>query len=147
MVSVGLMAQAPDPLVGTWKINLAKSTFSPGPAPKSQTLTITVAGQGMKVNVQGVDGQGKPTSTQYTANYDGKDYPVTITGAAAADYDHVVLKRIDARTSETTRKKTGKVVQTVRRVVSQDGKTLTTTATGMNAQGQKVNNVTVYDKQ
>ena len=65
-----------DPAVGTWKLNLGKSKYSPGPAPKSQTITITAAGNGIRVSAKGVDGDGKATSTEYTASYDGRDVPV-----------------------------------------------------------------------
>ena len=81
--------------------------------------------------------------TRYTANYDGKDYPL----AGVPNADTVSLKRIDARTTERTDKKDGKVVQTLARVVSQDGKTMTVTSKGTNAQGQTVNNVAVWEKQ
>ena len=134
-------AQA-NPFVGTWVLNVAKSTFTPGPAPKSQTGIYEVVGAGVRVNSTGVDGQGKPISTRYTANFDGKDYPVT----GNADYDAIVLRRVDANTIEFTRKRAGKVVQTGTNVVSKDGKTRTITVDGTNAQGQTVHNVSVYDK-
>ena len=141
--AAGLSAQG-DPAVGTWKLNLAKSKYNPASlAPKSQTVTIVAAGQGMKVNVQGVDSDGKPISTQYTATADGKDYPIT----GNADYDTASMKRIDARTTEQTRKKAGKTVSTQKRVVAADGKTMTTTVSGTNAKGQKFENTAVYDKQ
>jgi hypothetical protein len=133
-----------DPSVGTWQLNVAKSKYDPGPAPKSNTLTIEAAGQGVKVNTKGIDAAGNPTGTQYATALDGKDTPVTLTGST--DYDTVALKRIDERTVEGTRKKAGKVVQTYSRVVSQDGKTMTITTKGTNAKGEKVNNVVVYEK-
>src|SRR6266852_758984 len=117
---VSLNAQATDPTLGTWKLNVAKSKYTPGPPPRSLTVTFEATdatGKGVKVTTAGIDAQGNPTGTQYTANYDGKDYPVT----GSPDYDAVTLKRIDAWTVEMTRKKGGKVVQTVGRVVSKDG--------------------------
>jgi hypothetical protein len=129
--------------IGTWKLNVAKSKYSPGPAPKSQTVTFAAAGQGIKVSTEGVAADGSKTAQSYTANYDGKD--VVLTGSATSD--HVSLKRINATTVERTDKKAGKVVQTLTRVMSADGKTLTITTKGTNAQGQAVNNIAVYDKQ
>jgi hypothetical protein len=131
-----------DPLVGTWVLNVAKSKYTPGPPPKEQTTIFEAAGQGLKVTTKGTDSAGKPTMTTYTANYDGKDYPVT----GNPDWDMVSLKRINANTVEFTRKRAGKVVQTATSVVSKDGKTRTITSTGVNAQGQKIHNVGVYDK-
>ncbi|HVT40723.1 MAG TPA: hypothetical protein VHE78_16910 [Gemmatimonadaceae bacterium] len=139
----GLAAQAADPNIGTWKLNVAKSTYDPGPGPKSMTITIEAAGQARKNTLSGVDPEGKPIRVTYTANYDGKDYPAT--GSAA--YDMVSLKRIDANTSEITRKKDGKVVQTYVLVVTKDGKSLTSTMTGINAKGEKIHSVAVFEKQ
>ena len=132
-----------DPIIGTWELNLAKSKVSPGPPPKSQTLTYEAAGQGVKITVKGTDAEGKPIDSQFTANYDGKDYAVT----GNPGWDTITLKRIDAYKSESTRKKAGKVVGTATRVVSKDGKTLTLTEEGVTAKGEKFRNTVVYDKQ
>jgi hypothetical protein len=131
-----------DPLLGTWVLNVAKSKYTPGPPPKEQTTIFEAAGQGLKVTTNGIDSTGKPIMMTFTANYDGKDYPVT----GNPDWDMVSLKRINANTVEFTRKRAGKVVQTATGVVSKDGQTRTLTATGVNAQGQKIHNVAVYDK-
>jgi len=106
-------------------------------------VKVEPSGQGEKVTAEFVNADGTRTTTLYTANFDGKDYPLT--GSQIADT--VSLKRIDARTTERTDKKGDKVAQTLRRVVSQDGKTMTVTTKGTNAQGQAVNNVIVFDKQ
>jgi hypothetical protein len=138
-----LWAQASDPRMGTWKLNVAKSKYSPGPAPQALTVKVEPSGQGEKATAEFVNADGTRTTTQYTANFDGKDNPLT--GSQMADT--VSLKRIDARTTERTDKKGDKVAQTLRRVISQDGKTMTVTTKGTNAQGQAVNNVVVFDKQ
>ena len=134
-----------DAVIGTWKLNVAKSKYDPGPAPRGSTLTFEVAGDGIRTTAKGQDAAGNPTSTAYTAKYDGKDYPVALLGTA--DFDTLSLKRIDAFKAEGTRKKAGKAVQTYSRVVSPDGKTLTLTVDGTDAKGRKVHNVIVYNKQ
>lgn len=131
-----------DPAAGTWHLNVAKSKYDPGPAPKSNVVVIEVAGDVMKVTTKGVGPDGSPTATSYSSSLDGKDSPVT----GAQDYDTMALKRINANRIEGTRKLKGKVVQTYTREVSKDGKTLTVTTTGTNAKGQKVSNVAVYEK-
>jgi hypothetical protein len=141
--SVRVSAQSSDARVGTWKLNVAKSKYSPGPAPKSLTVKVEASGQGEKVTTEGVNATGTPTMTQYTANFDGKDYPLT----GSQNADKVSLKRIDARTTERTDKKGDTVVRTLTRVVSQDGKTMTVTEKGTNAQGQAMDNVVVWEKQ
>ncbi|MFY9531677.1 MAG: hypothetical protein WBC04_17285 [Candidatus Acidiferrales bacterium] len=142
-VSAGLGA-AEDPLIGTWKLNLAKSKFSPGPPPQGEILKFEPYGDnGIKVTAQVTDAQGKAVVTEYSGSFDGKDVPVTGT----EDADTASMKRINASTTERTYKKAGKVTTTARRVVSKDGKTLTVTSKGTNAKGQPVNNVSVFDKQ
>jgi hypothetical protein len=140
---VHLSAQGGDPRIGTWKLNVAKSKYSPGPPPQSQTLKVEPSGQGEKVTSEVVNADGTSTTTQYTANFDGKEYPLT--GSPIANM--VSLKRIDARTTERTDKKSGTVAQTIRRVVSADGKTMNVTVKGKNAQGQEVSNAVVFEKQ
>ena len=136
----GLSAQA-DPTIGTWKLNLAKTKYTAGQAPKSTTLVITAAGQGVRLTSDSVLADCSTRKISYTATYDGKDAAVTGT----PDYDTVSLKKT-ATGMDGSRKKAGKVVQTFSRVVSADGKTMTVTSTGTNAAG-KVGNVQVYDKQ
>jgi hypothetical protein len=136
-------AQASNPRLGTWKLNVEKSKYNPGPAPQSVTMKVEAAGEGEKATTEGVNAAGTATKTEYTAQYDGKDYPMT----GSQNADTVSLKRIDARTMERTDKKGDKVVLTSTRVVSEDGKTMTVTTKGTNAQGQAVNNVTVWEKQ
>jgi hypothetical protein len=129
--------------LGTWKLDVAKSTYSPGPPPKSQTVTYEAAGEGVKVTVELIDASGNKVRQGYTANYDGKDVPLT----GSATVDTVSLKRINAHTTERTDKKAGKVVGTVTRVVAADGKTMTITTKSINAQGQPVNNVAFFVRQ
>ena len=74
--------------------------------------------------------------------FDGKDHPAK----GSPDWDANVAKRVDSHTIEFTRKKGGKAVQTATSVVSKDGKTRTVSTTGVNAQGQKISSVAVYEK-
>jgi hypothetical protein len=143
MLTVLATAQAKDPFVGTWTLNLAKSKYSPGPAPKSTTTTIEAAGQGYKVSVKTEPASGSAQEWAYTSNLDGKDAPITGNNPNA---DSLAVKRVDANTLEVVYKKGGKVTTMQKSVVAADGKTRTVTTTGTDAQGQKVNNVAVYEK-
>jgi hypothetical protein len=140
---VGLFAQADNPRVGTWQLNVAKSKYSPGPPPRSHTVKIEAAGKGEKVTSEIVTADGTKMTTGYTADYDGKDHPLT--GSPLADT--VSIKRIDSHTTERTDKKGGKVIQTLTRTVSKDGKTMTVTIKGTGLTGKPVNNVVVFEKQ
>jgi hypothetical protein len=138
-----LSAQGADPRVGSWQLNVAKSKYTPGPAPKSQTLKIEAVGKGEKVTSEIVSDTGDKTVTEYTADYDGKPHPLR--GSATADM--VTLTRVDSHTTERVDSKGGKTVTTYHRVVSKDGKTMTVTTKGTNAQGQATSSVVVFDKQ
>jgi hypothetical protein len=144
MAAVLATAQSKDPFVGTWRLNVAKSKYSPGPPPKSQTTTYQAAGQGYKVSVKTEPASGPVQQWSYTTNLDGKDAPITGDNPNA---DMVAVKRINANTLESVNKKGGKVTTTQRNVVAADGKTRTVTTTGMDGQGRKVNNVAVNEKQ
>ena len=144
ILALGASAQATkNPEIGTWKLNLEKSKYNPGPPPKSPTiLKMEAAGNGVKYTSEGVNAEGKAITTSYTANYDGKDAPLT--GSQIGDATS--LRRIDANTVERTNKKGGKVVQTIRREYAKDGKSFTAKVTGTNAKGETINNVLFYDR-
>ena len=143
IVAIGASAQqAKNPEVGTWKLNLAKSKYNPGPAPQSLTIVMEAAGDGVKYTSKGVNAEGKATGVEYTAKYDGKDVPLT--GSQVANTTS--LKKIDAHTVHRVDKKDGKVVTTIHRVYSKDGKSFTATTKGTNAKGEATNNTLVYDR-
>ncbi len=129
--------------VGTWKLNVAKSTYQQGQAPKSSTVKYEAAGEGIKVTVDTVPAAGAPIHYAYSANYDGKDNPVV----GNPNADMAARTRVNATTTKLVNKKGGKILTNVTLVTSSDGKTMTITTTGVDAQGQKADSVAVYDKQ
>jgi hypothetical protein len=135
-------AAAADQLSGTWNLNAEKSKYSPGPPPKSLTVVVESDENTYKIDATGTDGDGKPIHVQYSAKFDGKDYPAT----GVANADTVSVRRVDANTVESLQKKDGKVVMTITSKVSKDGKTRTSTWRGKNAEGKEVHNVAVFDK-
>ena len=144
LLPVPVSGQAADPWIGTWTLNVAKSKYSPGPAPKSGALTIAAsAGGGIHQTVDTVPATGAPIKWEITANFDGKDYPVKGNNPNSEMQSY---KKIDARTYEVAAKRGGKPTLTTRVTISADGKTRTSTQTGTDAQGQKVNNVIVYER-
>jgi hypothetical protein len=138
------LAQPSNPNIGTWKQNVAKSKSSAGTGAKSATTTIEAAGAGVKYTIDSVGADGTVRHWEYTANYDGKDNPIT---GNSQNGDSAAVTRVDAHTTRTVYKKDGKVTVTNTSVVSADGKTRTNTSKGKNALGQTVNNVQVYEKQ
>jgi len=132
-----------DPMVGTWKVNLSKSTYSPGPAPKNAMNKFEPWEDGMKATIDIVDAQGNKIHSEAAVKFDGKDYPIK--GSPIADV--VSVKRINERETDVVWKKGGKTVMTGKSVISADGQTTTVTQTGTDPQGRTVNNVIVFDKQ
>jgi WD40 repeat protein len=144
ILCAGAAAQETDPMNGVWKLNLTKSTFSPGPAPKDMTLTIESAGAGRKVAVTGTAGDGTAIKWGYTGNFDRKENKVTGTNP---DADVVMLRRISPRSTRTTYKLAGKQTLVNGVSVSEDGKTLAVAQTGVDGKGQTVKNSLTFDKQ
>lgn len=141
-----IMRAQNNPVIGTWKLNLAKSKYSPGPLPKSLTTKNELAGNGIKNTAEGIAGDGSRIAYSYPVNYDGKDYPITGVGYPNGA-DSVAFKQIDANTIDGTMKKAGKVVQTTRTVYSKDGKLRTVNSKGTSESGQPTNNLGVFDRQ
>lgn len=144
LLALSAVAYAQDPNVGSWRVELAKSKYNPPDlAPKSVTVKSTSVGKGLNVVVDVVDYTGKPLHYEYTVAYDGRDVPVK----GDPGRDTTAMKRIDDLTFEQTNKKDGKVTTVSRYVYAKDGKSRTQTTTGMNPQGQKINNTVVWLKQ
>jgi hypothetical protein len=131
---------ADDPMMGTWKLNEAKSKISPG-APKNTMVVYAAAGDQIKITVDGSDADGKSAHSEWTGKFDGKDYPVT--GDATADMRSY---KKEGKDLELTNKKEGKVTVTGKVVVSADGKTRTVTISWTDAKGAKMTSTAVYDK-
>ena len=132
-----------DPVVGTWQLNVSKSTFSAGSAPKSQTRTYTQSGSSITLVMKTVGADGKEATVQTTYQLDGKEYPVT----GASDYDSLTAKQVNPRTASFTLKRAGKAVGTTTRTVSKDGNHLTSKSSATSAKGEKSESVMVFDRQ
>jgi hypothetical protein len=131
------------PMIGTWKMNEAKSKITPGTTKNMMvTYSNTMWGK-VKITVDGTDAAGKKAHHEWTGKFDGKDYAVT--GDPGSDMR--AYKKVDDRTMDFTVKKGGKVIGTGRVVVAADGKSRTVTTTGTNSKGKKFENTAVYDKQ
>jgi hypothetical protein len=131
-----------DPVVGTWQLNVSKSTFTAGQAVKSQTRTYSQSGGTITLDMKTVGSDGKESTTHTSYEFNGKDAPVT----GNPDYDTLLPKKVDSHTAHFTLKKGGKVVGTTSRMVSKDGATLTSKTKITTATGEKSENVLVFDK-
>ena len=142
LASAAALAQSADPMLGTWKLNTAKSK-SPY---KSGTAVIAAAGDAVKITADLVAADGTAYHWTWTAKYDGKEAPVTGTtpygpGAVAS------MTRVDAHTVKIVGKRNGQEILTQTITTSADGKTRTVTTHGKDAKGQPIETMSVYDKQ
>jgi hypothetical protein len=139
-------ALGPDNSIGTWKANVTASKYTPAPWPvKSLTVVREAVPGGVKVTNSGERRDGTAINTSYVANYDGT--PASVTGQGAP-YDTISIKQVDANTfTYEAKNTTGKYRASGRTVISSDGKTMTTTAKGMDADGNAMTMKLVYDKQ
>jgi hypothetical protein len=132
--------------VGTWKLNLDKSKYPAGQAPKSLTRTVSADGDTVTYKFEGVGADGTAFSYGFASKLDGKDSEVTGTGIPYGA-DHLAIKQLNSHQISGTLKKGDKIVGSSSGTVSHDGKTLTLTSKGTDANGKPVKSVAVYDKQ
>jgi hypothetical protein len=110
---------------------------------KATMVTYAMAGDSVKITVDGMGGDGKAIHSEWTGKYDGKDYPVT----GDANYDTRAYTKVDDRTLDFNGKKGGKVAMTGRVAVAADGKSRTVTNDVTDKDGKKLTATAVYDKQ
>jgi hypothetical protein len=134
-----------DALIGTWKLNTAKSKYEPGPTPKSLTRIVEAQNDGVKYTFEGIAADGTPISYTFSVKFDGNDNPIT--GTVPNGADTASMKRVDANHYVATLKKGGKPLGTSKVSISKDGKVATVEASGTNAAGVKTHDLQVYDKQ
>jgi hypothetical protein len=136
------LSAAQDPFNGTWRLNPAKSKYTPGPAPEKAVVTIQSDGITQEVTTESTF-EGKVIKTSSKAKLDGT--PAKVDGSPTADMTSV--KKIDERTRELKSTKGGKTVSEAKAVLSADGKTITVTGKGLNPNGEKIEFTAVYEKQ
>lgn len=129
-VETGATGAYGDSVMGTWEADVGSSSFS-GPAPRSHTRTYEPVGAGYRLVVEGIASDGQQIAWEYTANYDGQDYPVT----GAKEVDSIALSQVDDLTTLGVFKKDGKVVALYYRGMDAGGDKLTITTAGANSGG------------
>jgi hypothetical protein len=134
--------QAEDRVIGRWTLDLAKSRFAGGSAPKSQTRIYEADPMGVKATITTIHADGHATTVRYVAGYDSVEYPLT----GSPEYDAISLKRVDEATAEARLIHAGKEIATARRVISEDGRTMTITVK-TNISGAEVTNTAVFQRQ
>ena len=141
--SVARAQPTDDPVLGTWRLNVERSRFTPGPGWRSQVRTYRATPEGVSVSWSGVDAGGEAMQVSYTYAYDGRDYPMV----GSASYDTLNAVRVDARTVRSEEKRRGVIVGIAVRSVSPDGRVLTITDAGRNRRGLAFSQTLVFDRQ
>jgi hypothetical protein len=134
---------APDPVVGSWILNVGKSQFGSQPVLTNQVRTYTETPDGLEVIVKGESAVGESDVFESTFKYDGKDYPAT----GAPEFDTIAFHRISPFVVHGVLKRAGKIVGHITRIESMDGLTLTVSERVRDLKGELLNEVLVYDKQ
>jgi hypothetical protein len=131
---------------GTWKLNLQKSKFPPGNAPRDDTRIYEDRGGGVIMSTHTTVGQdGKEALTIYAAKFDGKEYPVATRGSGVLST--IAFHMIDEYSESFVLTRDGKVATRGTTSISKDGKTMTMTLNTTNAQGQPEQTIDIYEKQ
>jgi len=167
LIACSLLAQTPTPLpasnpvIGVWKQNMEKSTYSPGPPPPRGVGSVRQYAAGLDGSIVAVtfniSAAGLPSLGAISAaNYDGKDYPQhTIATLATSLASHIgpkiertiAYRSINSNTVEIVQKQDGEVVALSTRTISRDGQTMTDRSDYTDTNGQRVTNVLVFEKQ
>jgi hypothetical protein len=136
-----------DPSIGTWKLNVAKSKFTPGPPIQGDTRSYEVNEAGwLFVTTETTQPDGTRTGVRFAAKFDGKAYPQI--GRFAPTVTLITYEPVDRRTLKYTQRDTsGKIVSTNTRTVSEDGKTMLIEQRTSNASGQPVVNIELFERQ
>ena len=142
LVPVALAADSADSSLGTWKLNVAKSTFGSGKVPKSETRTYSASSMGTHVAIEAVDDSGKKSKTETLLTYDGQ--PQKVVGNA--DFDSVSTKRVDKYETTAELLKGGKVIGSLRRLVSKDGKSMTVNQKVIKPDGSTETSMGYYER-
>ena len=140
--------QGSDPILGTWKLNIAKSKFESGPAPKSETLTYVQTADGIDLIDQVVTPGGDTHIVDQTYKLDGKPSQLFTVDPNVGSVREIPVSRLEAKADLVTMLHNElQIIGHQTRVESEDGKTLTIDRTLTTRTGQSAHDVTVWDRQ
>jgi hypothetical protein len=133
-----------DPFVGKWVLDAKRSDYPAGTCPASMIIEMKTVGGGVRYTSDTTYPNGRMAHSEYTAEYNGNQ--AMVMGARGMMLP-VFLKRIDTHTVVASYTKALVIVATSRRVVSDDGRTMTISTTSHDSSGNSVTTIGVYEKQ
>ena len=139
----GVVFAASDPFAGKWVMDPHRSRYGSGDAPRHMVIVMSPMAGGIHYRSDTTLSNGNRVSSEYTAGYDGGLAMVLGTAGIMAP---VSLRRVDERTIECSYMKGGRVAATSRRVISEDGSTMTISTVSPAKDGTTGTNVVVFDR-
>jgi hypothetical protein len=141
--SAAVSHPAIDAWFGTWTLNLAKSTYTPGPPPYTRAqYVIEPSTDAIKVTYDMVYPRGGTTHWEWTGKFDGEPYPLQ----GIDEYVTYAYQRVDDRTYDVVVRIDDRPAGVSRVTLSADGHSITTTTQGRDQTGRVVTTTTVYER-
>lgn len=122
------MHEAANPFIGEWTEDFSKTRLRQGLV--------------LRIEPDGKDGVHFVGEFSYTANFDGRDYPLK-----DSRDDTVTLVLVDAHTVDSTYRRGDEIADQDRWVVSPDGQQMTLTTTGVLGTGERIKEQLIFRKQ
>ncbi len=145
-LAVAAVALAADPWIGTWKLNPDKSKAPGGKLPHpTSTNIIDIKDGKLHLISDQTSATGEKEHVEYTAGFDGKEYPVTSTPPGPQPYT-ITLKNIDARTREFV-EVIGTFTIKGRDILSEDGKSFSRIVELKDEKGNDASVIQFFEKQ
>jgi len=150
LVAFALLS-APPPLLGqtsdwfgTWRLDLQKSVYSPGPAPYARaTMKVQPLDAGrVRFSYDFVYPRGGVQHLEWDGRFDGRDYMVQ----GADEYVTYAYRQTGGRTYDIVAKLDPRETAVAKVTLAADSRTLTTITRSRNARGEEIANTTVYEK-
>ena len=129
--------------VGTWKLDVAKSSFGNMPTPKAEQLVVTTdTRDALKWLLVGAEADGKTYASSYDGPIDGKEHPLKSSEAGSM----IAYTRTGSGVLHwLVKDDKGAVVETALAALSPDGKTMTIKGTANSPRGE-MRFVSIFEK-
>lgn len=138
---------APDALIGTWLLDLAKSKYA-GQAPRGQIRTFDYTRDGLTLcTYRSENAAGVSSFNHWYTSFDGTYYSDFTRSAGATPFELIAIWKLDEHRMDINIRHLDNTREFGTLTISEDGQTLTQSLTTVSASGLEVTNVAVFNKQ